>query len=221
MLNGANAWDVLIHDEFKQPYMRELCSFLKREAAAGKTVCPTTRNMFRVFREYPRHNTKVLILDQEPYSKRGLANGRAYAVNEDVRRIPGVLKNILSEVKSDVGTVTTDQTLDGWAKQGVLLLNLRLSTIEGVPEAHVHHEWESFTRRMIEELLLHRQICLMLWGSKVQKFLRYSDSWYAERGHLVLTASHPNVGSRGFFGCRHFSKCNQWLKEHQMSQIEW
>lgn len=187
-----------------------------------KTVIyPEHDKIFHAFKRTPFDQVKVVILGQDPYHGQGQAHGLAFSVPQGVPAPPS-LRNILKEVVEDTGKKTTAQTTDlsAWADQGVLLLNTLLTVEEGKPMSHKDLGWEALTSQVIAELSDQREhLVFLLWGSKAQDF----SNVVAKDSHLVLTAAHPSPLSayRGFFGCRHFSKTNAYLKKHGLKTIRW
>jgi uracil-DNA glycosylase len=205
--------------EFETEYFSKLTTFV-REEYRTKTVYPPPKLVFNAFDLCPFDEVKVVILGQDPYHGKGQAHGLSFSVQEGVV-VPPSLKNIYKELHDDIGTeipVTGDLT--PWARQGVLLLNATLTVLAGKPLSHHGKGWEEFTRVAIQKLSDEREhLVFMLWGKSAQ-----------ERGvgidrakHLVLEAPHPSPysASSGFFGCKHFSKTNEYLKEHGIAEIDW
>ena len=179
---------------------------------------PKASNMFRVFREVPYDDIKVVILGQDPYHNPGQANGLAFAVNENIT-LPSSLRNIFKEIESDLGKKPTDRTLIPWAEQGVFLLNTYLTVQENQPLSH-KDIWEEFTDAVIKSIgNSDEPIVFILWGSKARK----KKSLITKKHHLILESPHPSPlsANRGFFGCKHFSKTNQFLKDNDKQEIIW
>jgi uracil-DNA glycosylase len=203
-----------------QSLIQKPLAFVASETAACKTVYPPREYIFRALELTPIEKTKVLILGQDPYHGEGQAHGLAFSVQKSVR-IPPSLKNIYKELQADIGMAPPDHGfLEGWARQGVLLLNTTLTVEKGKPGSHQGQGWEDFTDdiiRQINELV--RPIVFMLWGAHAQKKAEMID----DEKHLILTAPHPSPFSarKGFFGCRHFSKANAFLKQSGQSEIDW
>jgi uracil-DNA glycosylase len=187
-----------------------------------KTVIyPDHEKVFHAFERTAFDQVKVVIVGQDPYHGQGQAHGLAFSVPQGVPAPPS-LKNILKEVAEDTGKKATALLTDlsSWADQGVLLLNTLLTVEAGKPMSHKNQGWESLTSQVIAELSNQRQhLVFLLWGSKAQDF----SNVIAKDSHLVLTAAHPSPLSayRGFFGCRHFSKTNAYLKKHGINPIRW
>jgi len=183
-------------------------------------IYPDHEKVFYAFERTPFDQVKVVILGQDPYHGQGQAHGLSFSVPQGVPAPPS-LRNILKEVVEDTGKKTATQTTDlsPWADQGVLLLNTLLTVEAGQPMSHKDMGWEALTSQVIAELSNQREyLVFLLWGSKAQTFSHVISS-----SHLVLTAAHPSPLSayRGFFGCRHFSKANAYLKMHGINPIRW
>jgi len=195
-------------------------SFVSDEIAAGKTVYPSNDNIFRALELTPIEDVKVVILGQDPYHGEGQAHGLSFSVQKGVK-IPPSLRNIYKELNADIGMDIPDHGfLEGWAKQGVLLLNTTLTVEAGQAASHQGQGWEDFTDRIIEQINAQdRLVVFMLWGSHAQKKIDMING----QKHMVLTAPHPSPLSahRGFLGCKHFSKANAFLKAHGQNEINW
>jgi uracil-DNA glycosylase len=213
-------WKSRLQDEFEQPYMAELRQFLLRRKEQGAAIFPPGRLIFNALNSTPFESVKVVILGQDPYHGPGQAHGLCFSVPKDVP-IPPSLVNIYKELAADLGVEPPRSgNLQGWADQGVLLLNAVLTVERGRAGAHQGKGWERFTDRVIGELNAARDgLVFMLWGSYALKKGEVIDR---ER-HLVLKAPHPSPLSahRGFFGCRHFSMANDWLVRHGHSPVQW
>lgn len=213
-------WKAALEGEFEQPYMRELCEFLRQRRAAGVRIYPAPENVFNAFNHTPLSKVKVVILGQDPYHGPGQAHGLCFSVPRDVAPPPSLL-NIYRELQSDLGhRVSARGCLEGWAAQGVFLLNSVLTVEEGRAGAHQGKGWERFTDRVIAILNERRaHLVFMLWGGYAQKKASFVD-----RGrHCVLEAPHPSPLSahRGFLGCGHFSKANEYLDRNGLQTIDW
>ena len=194
--------------------------FVTRQIAAGKTVYPANENIFRATELTPIDTVKVVILGQDPYHGEGQAHGLAFSVQKGMR-VPPSLKNIYKELQSDIGMTPPEHGfLEGWAKQGVLLLNTTLTVEAGQAASHAGQGWEEFTDSIIKQVnVCNHPVVFMLWGSHAQKKANMID----RDKHLILTAPHPSPLSahRGFLGCRHFSKANEFLKQNGQKEIDW
>ncbi len=220
ILHLENEWKEKLSGEFDRPYMHALEQFLQAETQAGKTIFPDQSEYFRALDLTPPNNVRVVILGQDPYHGDGQAHGLCFSVRSDIR-IPPSLKNIYKELQSDLGIPPASHGfLEGWATQGVLLLNSVLTVERGMAASHQGHGWEMFTDAVIEQVnALPNPVVFMLWGGYAQKKAAFVD----DNRHLVLQAPHPSPLSahRGFLGCKHFSKANAFLREHGRGEIDW
>lgn len=214
------SWFNVLGDEFDQPYMQKLRQFLVDEKSQGKIIYPAGKNWFSAFNNTPFDQVKVVVLGQDPYHGPGQAHGLCFSVLPGVATPPS-LRNIYQELHSDLGLIEPDHgCLTPWAQQGVLLLNATLTVEQGKAGAHQGRGWERFTDRAVQELNSQREgLVFLLWGSYAQKKGAIIDT---ER-HLVLKAPHPSPLSayRGFLGCKHFSKTNEYLKARGLTPIDW
>ena len=205
--------------EFELSYMQELKLFLQSEKKRGKKIFPKGEDMFKALNLTPLDKVKVVILGQDPYHGAGQAHGLCFSVPEGVR-VPPSLQNIFKELKSDLGlSIPSNGCLESWAEQGVLLLNSILSVEKGLANSHSSKGWELFTDSVISMVNEKKSIVFMLWGGYAAQKGKSIDS----TRHLVLKSVHPSPLSahRGFFGNRHFSKCNQFLESKGISPIDW
>lgn len=214
------AWLAALQDEFSAPYMRELKRFLKAQKAAKKVIFPPGKWIFNALNTTPLDRVKVVILGQDPYHGPGQAHGLCFSVPPGVRPPPSLL-NIFKELQRDLGlAMPSHGCLQSWAEQGVLLLNATLTVEQASAGSHQNRGWETFTDRVIDLLNRERNgLVFMLWGSYAQKKGGMIDTGK----HLVLRAPHPSPLSahRGFIGCGHFSKANEWLVARAQSPIDW
>lgn len=218
MVKLHNKWDDLLAEEFQKDYYLKLRAFLKA-AYSTRTIYPNMHDIFNALRATARCDTRAVILGQDPYIGVGEAHGMSFSVKKGVR-IPPSLRNIFKEICDDVGGAIPEHgCLEGWAQQGVLLLNTCLTVEAGKSKSHSGKGWEKFTTFVIEKLNeCENPIVFMLWGNdaKSKKDLITSPA------HLVLTAAHPSPLAGGaFFGCKHFSKANEFLKENGRGEIGW
>ena len=212
-------WYKAVEAEFSKPYFEQLRIFLLNKKAQNITVYPAGSLMFNAFRLTPFERVKVVILGQDPYHGPGQAHGLCFSVPEGVKAPPS-LKNIFKEIEADLGLRVGNHTdLSKWAQQGVLLLNTILSVDEGRPGSHKSSGWEQFTDEVIKTVSEDREaVVFMLWGS----YARSKKQLIDQNKHLVLEAQHPSpLSVRGFLGCRHFSKANEWLQGKGLSAIDW
>lgn len=214
------AWQTVIGDELKKPYMQTLRSFLVEQKSAGKTIYPPMPLIFNAFNSTPFEKVRVVIIGQDPYHGDGQAHGLSFSVPAGVR-LPPSLKNIFKEIEADLGvSMSGSGDLTPWAQQGVLLLNATLTVEQAAAGSHQKKGWEEFTDAAIRALNEQREgIVFLLWGSYAQKKGAYIN---ADK-HLVLTSVHPSPLSahRGFFGNQQFSQINHYLKSQGQAPIQW
>ncbi len=218
MITIRKSWFELLKDEFEKPYFIKLQEFLNNEYA-NNTIYPQEDKIFNAINHVPFEKVKVVIIGQDPYHEPGQAQGLSFSVPENIQ-IPPSLINIMKEIENDLGIKCLNNgNLERWANQGVLLLNTVLTVRKGLANSHKDKGWENLTRKIIELLgKREKPIVFLLWGSYAQS---YQD--LIEKQHLILKAPHPSPLSayRGFFGCKHFSKCNEFLKSNGIEPIDW
>ena len=214
------SWRAPLSQEFAEPYMGELKSFLLAERDAGKPIFPKAANWFRALDLTPLEKVRVVILGQDPYHGEGQAHGLCFSVPPGVRPPPSLV-NIFKEMESDLGFPPARHGfLEHWANQGVLLLNSVLTVEMGRAASHRDRGWERFTDAVIRLVNAKPEpVVFMLWGSYAQKKAAFVD----QSRHLVLKAPHPSPLSAhsGFFGCRHFSLANAFLESNGLAPIDW
>jgi uracil-DNA glycosylase len=213
------SWFREIEGEFKKPYMASLRSFLVQEKSKGVKIYPPSDQIFTAINITSLDNTKVVIIGQDPYHKFNQAHGLSFSVKPEVK-IPPSLMNIFKELNDDLGCkVPNHGFLQSWADQGVLLLNSILSVEEGKPGSHANKGWETFTDKLIEVLNKQKGLVFILWGNYASRKGNNVDG----KRHLILRAAHPSPLSshKGFFGCKHFSKTNNYLVKGGKSPIDW
>lgn len=215
---GAS-WKGKLSEEFEKPYFQELTSFVKQEYLT-QTIFPPGKEIFSAF-DYCDFNTaRVVIIGQDPYHGPGQANGLCFSVQQGMR-IPPSLLNIFKEIQKDLGKpIPASGDLERWANQGVLLLNATLTVRAASPGSHQNKGWEIFTDAVIRKISDEKKnVVFMLWGAYAQKKGEIID----RSKHYVLMSAHPSPFSadRGFFGCKHFSKTNEYLKSKGLKEIEW
>ena len=215
----TNDWLEAIQPEFSKPYYKELYSFVKDEYS--KTIVyPPAEDIFNAFHFTPLKDVKVLLLGQDPYHNVNQAHGLSFSVLSG-NDIPPSLQNIYKELHDDLGCyIPNNGYLKKWAEQGVLLLNTVLTVRAHQANSHQGHGWEQFTDAVIEAVNAQdRPIVIFLWGSPAQK----KAKMLTNPKHLVLKCPHPSPLSayRGFFGCKHFSKANEFLKANGIEPIDW
>lgn len=213
-------WKARLREEFRAPYMQELRSFLVAEKQRGRRIYPPGGEIFNALNSTPFDSVRVVVLGQDPYHGPGQAHGLCFSVREGVA-LPPSLRNIYRELHDDLGCVIPGHgNLQHWAEQGVLLLNSVLTVEHGRAASHQGRGWERFTDRVVAALNEGREgLVFLLWGSHAQKKGQVIDG----RRHLVLKAAHPSPlsASRGFFGCRHFSRANAYLRERGQPPVDW
>lgn len=215
----ASDWKALLKEEFEKPYFEQLTQFVKEEYASHR-IYPRGSNIFRAFDKCPLDRLKVVIIGQDPYHGPNQAHGLCFSVADGVPHPPS-LQNIFKEVASDIGTpIPESGNLDRWAEQGVLLLNAVLTVREHEAASHAGRGWEQFTDAVVRAINAHKEgIVYLLWGSYAQKKGAIADP----TRNCILKAVHPSPLSvyRGFFGCRHFSRANEYLVAHGKTPIQW
>ncbi|MDF1629269.1 MAG: uracil-DNA glycosylase [Alcanivoracaceae bacterium] len=213
-------WKQALAGEFSSDYMMQLRAFLRAEKQQGKEIYPPGPLIFNAFEHTPFDQVKVVILGQDPYHGPGQAHGLCFSVPDGVRPPPSLV-NIFKEIERDLAKpVSKNGNLEHWADQGVLLLNATLTVEKGLAGSHQRKGWEVFTDAVIDQLNRERDgIVFMLWGSYAQKKGALID----RQRHLVLTAPHPSPLSahRGFLGCGHFSKANEYLIAQGKKPVDW
>jgi uracil-DNA glycosylase len=213
-----NLWDSKLKSELAKPYFNELTDFLEKERSLA-TVYPKQEDVYNALKLTSFENVKVIIIGQDPYHGPNQAHGLSFSVNYDVK-IPPSLNNIFKELKSDIGfTIPNHGNLTAWAKQGVLLLNATLTVRAGEPCSHQKKGWENFTDAIITIISEEKENCVfLLWGNFAKSKIHLINT----EKHLVLEAAHPSPLARGaFFGCKHFSKTNEYLVSKNISPINW
>ena len=215
----SESWKNLLQEEFDKPYFEELTRFVKSEYSAGQ-VFPAGRNIFRAFDKCPFDRLKVVIIGQDPYHGVGQANGLCFSVDDGVQYPPS-LQNIFKEIHDDIGSpIPSSGNLDRWAEQGVLLLNAVLTVRAHQAASHAGRGWEQFTDAVVRTIAQRKEgVVYMLWGNYAQRKGQIADP---ER-NLILKSVHPSPLSvyRGFFGCKHFSKANDYLIKSGKEPIVW
>lgn len=211
-------WDIVLKDEFKKDYFRNLGIFVKSEYKT-KTVFPPYQNIFDALRFTDYDDVKVVILGQDPYHGLGEAHGLSFSVREGVS-MPPSLQNIFKELYNDLGIKRTKSDLTDWSKEGVLLLNSIMTVVKDRPLSHKDKGWEKFTDNIISKLNDRIDpVIFVLWGS----FARSKKDLITNKQHKIIEAVHPSPLSahRGFFGSKPFSKINNYLKEMNKEEIKW
>jgi uracil-DNA glycosylase len=214
------SWKEALEGEFGKPYFSQIAGFLRSEKQAGKTIYPAGSFIFNAFNATPFEKVKVVILGQDPYHNPGQAHGLSFSVPQNTQPPPSLV-NIFKEILEDVGCpIPRHGNLEKWAKQGVLLLNAALTVEANKPMSHSKIGWHEFTNAVIKTISDKKEhVVFILWGT----FAKSKQELIDITKHLVLTSAHPSPLSahNGFFGCRHFSKANQWLQNNGVSPIDW
>lgn len=213
-------WKKVLNDEFVQSYFKNLTEHIKTEKAQGKVIYPPGSQIFNAFDTTPFDNVKVVILGQDPYHGPGQAHGLCFSVQHPVPPPPSLV-NMYKELHDDIGfRIPNHGNLTNWAKQGVFLLNASLTVRAGEPMSHSKIGWAQFTDAVIRKISEQKEhVVFMLWG----KFAQEKKSLIDESKHLVLRAAHPSPlsANAGFFGCRHFSKANEYLVSKGIDPVDW
>ncbi len=219
MVNIGNDWDEILSDDFNSPLYLNIREFLKEEYRT-KTIYPNMYDIFNAFKFTSFSNVKVVILGQDPYHNEGQAMGLSFSVPDGVD-IPPSLVNIYKEISSDINApIPKSGNLTKWAKNGVLLLNTVLTVRAHNANSHKSCGWEKFTDGVIKKLSDKKEhLVFILWGGNA----RSKKSLIDTNKHLVLESVHPSPLSayNGFFGCKHFSKCNEYLSKYNIDVIDW
>ncbi len=214
------SWKEVLHSEFSKSYFQEIAAFLKIEKAQGKTIYPPGPLIFNAFNTTAFDKVKVVLLGQDPYHGPGQAHGLCFSVLNGIA-LPPSLQNIYKELHDDVGIpIPKTGNLTRWAEQGVFLLNASLTVRAGDPSSHSKIGWTTFTDAVIKIISSQKKdVVFLLWG----RFAQEKQLLIDETKHHVLKAAHPSPFSvdKGFFGCRHFSKTNNFLMKDGLDPIDW
>lgn len=211
-------WDIILKDEYNSEYFKKLGLFVKNEYK-NKIVYPKYENIFNALRYTDYDDVKVVILGQDPYHGENEAHGLSFSVLDGVRRPPS-LDNIFKELYNDIGVKRTNNNLGDWTKQGVLLLNSIMTVIKDKPLSHKGEGWEVFTDNIIKYLNeREKPVVFILWGA----YARSKKELITNKKHLIIESAHPSPlsASRGFFGSKPFSKCNEFLRNNGYEEIKW
>jgi uracil-DNA glycosylase len=215
----AASWKSRLAEEFEKPYFRDLIAFV-RDEYKSHTIYPSGKDIFRAFDTCRFEDIKVVIIGQDPYHGEKQANGLCFSVHDGIK-MPPSLMNIFKEIRQDLGKpLPSSGDLGRWALQGVLLLNATLTVRASTPGSHQKKGWEEFTDAVIRKISEEKKnVVFLLWGAYAHKKGEIID----RSKHLVLMSAHPSPFSadRGFFGCRHFSKANEYLKAKGLTEIDW
>ena len=214
------SWKEVLKDEFEKDYFYHITTFIKAEKAAGKIIYPPGALMFNAFTKTPFNKLKVVLLGQDPYHNPGQARGLSFSVPDGIAKPPSLV-NIFKELKTDLGMQPPQSgNLEKWAEQGILLLNASLTVRKNEPGSHSKIGWIEFTDTVIKKISEEKEnIIFLLWG----KFAQDKQPLVDDTRHHVLKAAHPSPFSadKGFFGCRHFSKTNEFLVKDGLLPIDW
>ncbi len=220
MIQFGNDWDILLKEELKKDYYQKIRMILKSEYGS-KTIYPDMYDIFNALKFTSFEDCKVVLLGQDPYHGEGQAHGLAFSVKPGIKTPPSLV-NMYKELKEDIRGfyIPNNGYLTKWAKQGVLLLNTSLTVVANNANSHSSIGWQEFTDNIIK-LLNEREkpMVFLLWGNNARR----KKAFITNKNHLVLEAAHPSPLSayNGFFGCRHFSKANEFLTKNSQSPIDW
>ncbi len=221
LVENMATWQSLLNNEQQQPYFIDMVDKIAAERASGIEVFPQDKDIYQAMELTEFDNIKVVILGQDPYHGPEQAHGLAFSVQPGIKTPPSLV-NIYKELATDINgfTIPKHGYLKSWAEQGVLLLNTVLTVQRGNAHSHAKLGWEIYTDKIIELINRHQQgVVFLLWGSHAQKKGAFIDT----DKHCVLTSAHPSPLSayRGFFGCKHFSKANEYLHSINKTEIDW
>ena len=216
-----SGWKNILKNEFKQDYFIQLVELLHLEQESKGVIYPPGSLIFNAFNKTDFDDVKVVILGQDPYHGAGEAHGLSFSVPKGIKPPPSLL-NIYKEIEADLGVKMPRNygNLEAWAKQGVFLLNAALTVKANLANSHAGIGWHSFTNKAIELLSTNKEhLVFLLWGNFAKEKLNLIDT----SKHLVLLAPHPSPLSahKGFLGCRHFSKTNEYLMKNRLDPIDW
>lgn len=219
MVQIGNEWDALLKEEFESEYYAKIRATLKKEYAEHE-IYPPMNDIFNALRYTSYSDVKAVLLGQDPYHGPGQAHGLCFSVQPGIP-LPPSLKNIITELESDMGLpAPKNGCLISWAKEGVLMLNTTLTVRRGQANSHSKIGWTRFTDAIIQKLNeREKPMVFLLWGGNA----RSKKKFITNPNHLVLETVHPSPLSayNGFFGCRHFSQCNEFLMAHGIAPIDW
>jgi len=214
------SWKIMMAEEFQKPYFSALKNFILEEKNKRQVIYPPGRQIFSAFNHTPFDKVKVVIVGQDPYHGKGQANGLCFSVSPGIHPPPSLV-NIFKELNSDLGIpIPSHGNLEKWADNGVLLLNASLTVRANQPNSHAGKGWENFTDSVIMKLSEEREgLIFLLWG----KYAQAKEILIDKTKHHILKAPHPSPysASYGFFGCKHFSKANEILKQQGKEPVDW
>lgn len=215
------SWKAILQDEFRKDYFQQITDWIKTERQSGKTIYPAGQHIFNAFEQTPFDQVKVVLIGQDPYHNPGQAHGLSFSVQDGIKPPPS-LANIFKEIYNDLGLRLTPDygNLTQWAKQGVLLLNAALTVRANEPGSHAKIGWAQFTDAVIQTISVKKtNVVFLLWG----RFAQEKQILIDDRKHCILKAAHPSPFSveKGFYGCRHFSKTNEYLVKNGIDPIDW
>ncbi len=220
MIKFGNDWDILLKEELQKDYYQKIRMILKNEYSS-KTIYPDMYDIFNALKFTSFEDCKVVLLGQDPYHGEGQAHGLAFSVKPGIKTPPSLV-NMYKELKDDIEGfyIPNNGYLTKWAKQGVLLLNTSLTVVANNANSHSGIGWQEFTDNIIKLLnTREKPMVFLLWGNNARR----KKAFITNKNHLVLEAAHPSPLSayNGFFGCRHFSKANEFLIKNSQSPIDW
>lgn len=210
----------MLKEETRKPYYRALDTFLENELAAGQTILPVSKDIFKALAATSYDQVRVLLVGQDPYPTPGHAHGLCFSVQPTVRPLPPSLRNVYRELHDDVGCrIANNGNLEPWARQGVLMLNTILTVRARQANSHHGRGWERFTDRIIELVAAKQtRVVFVLWGREAQK----KRALITQSHHAVIATAHPSpLSARKFFGCRCFSRVNRDLADAGSSPVDW
>jgi uracil-DNA glycosylase len=214
------SWKRVLSEEFEKEYFLQIIHFLKAEKQTGKTIYPKGQDIFNAFAFTPFGEVKVVILGQDPYHNPNQAHGLCFSVNDGIAPPPSLV-NIYKEINTDLSLpIPKTGNLTKWATQGVLMINASLTVEANKPMSHSQIGWHLFTDAVIKTISDEKEhVVFLLWG----KFAQSKETLIDSSKHLILKAAHPSPLSayNGFYGCRHFSKTNNWLTDKNLTTINW
>ena len=215
-----SGWRSFLKEETRKPYYRVLDTFLENELAAGQTILPVSKDIFKALAATSYDQVRVLLVGQDPYPTPGHAHGLCFSVQPTVRPLPPSLRNVYRELHDDVGCrIANNGNLEPWARQGVLMLNTILTVRARQANSHHGRGWERFTDRIIELVAAKQtRVVFVLWGREAQK----KRALITQSHHAVIATAHPSpLSARKFFGCRCFSRVNRDLADAGSSPVDW